>query len=347
MTEIPSNVSGVPPLEPATQQFLDDLAARCADIGELSIEAARATLVALQARPTGKPITVAESITAPVGPRGCVHLHLVRPSDLHEPLPVVMLFHGGGWALGDATTHDRLARELAVGARATVALVEFSRTPESRFPVAIEEAYAATKYLAENSTSFAVDGSRIAIVGDGSGGNIAAAITLLCQQRRGPKISFQVLFYPVTGADFDTPSYRHFANGPWLTKQAMEHFWAAYIPNKSDREVITATPINATVDQLRGLPDALIITAESDILRDEGEAYARKLCEANVRVTCSRYLGTIHDFVMLNAIADTPAARGAIAQATNALRESLASHQAFDFEQRPSTVCRHKVGLQR
>jgi acetyl esterase len=225
--------------------------------------------------------------------------------------------------LGDATTHDRLARELAVGVRATVAVVEFSRTPESRFPTAIEEAYAATKYIAENSASFAVDGSRIAVVGDGSGGNIAAAVTLLCKERGGPKISFQVLFYPVTGANFDTPSYRTFESGPWLTKQAMEHFWAAYIPNKVDREVVTATPVNASIDQLRGLPDALIITAESDVLRDEGEAYARKLCEANVRVTCSRYLGTIHDFVMLNAIADTPAARGAITQATNALRDAL------------------------
>jgi acetyl esterase len=320
---VPGQAHNPPPLEPTTQEFVDGLAAQNSQIGELPIAEARAALVAMQARPTGKPITSTEDIMAPIGPKGFVHLRLVRPTELKEPPPVVMLFHGGGWALGDATTHDRLARELAVGVRATVAVVEFSRTPESRFPTAIEEAYAATKYIAENSASFAVDGSRIAVVGDGSGGNIAAAVTLLCKERGGPKISFQVLFYPVTGANFDTPSYRTFESGPWLTKQAMEHFWAAYIPNKVDREVVTATPVNASVDQLRGLPDALIITAESDVLRDEGEAYARKLCEANVRVTCSRYLGTIHDFVMLNAIADTPAARGAIAQATNALRDAL------------------------
>jgi acetyl esterase len=298
-----------PPLEPATQEFVDGVTGCNSKINELTIGAARATLVAMQAKPTGKPVTLSQAIVAPVGPKGFVSLHLVRPPGIPNRLPVIMLFHGGGWALGDASTHDRLAREFAVGIRAAVVIVEFSRTPESRFPIAIEEAYAATRYIAENSASFGLDGSRIAVVGDGSGGNIATAITLLCKERGGPRIGFQVLFYPVTGANFETSSYRTFEKGPWLTKQAMEDYWAADIPNKADREVVIETPLSATVDQLRGLPDALIITAESDILRDEGEAYARKLCEANVRVTCSRYLGTIHDFVMLNAIADTPAAR--------------------------------------
>ncbi len=314
-----------PPLDPLTWDFVDGLTAWNSQTGELSISAARAALIAMQAKPTGKPVTLAEQIVAPVGPKGFVRLHLVRPREHRDPLPVVMFLHGGGWSLGDATTHDRLARELAFGAHAAVAIVEFSRTPESRFPIAIEEAYAATKYIAENSASLRVDGSRIAVVGDGSGGNIAAAITLLCKERGGPRINFQVLFYPVPGANCETASYRAFERGPWLTKRAMERYWDAYIPNKADREVITAAPLNASADQLRGLPDALIITAESDVLRDEGEAYAQKLSEANVRVTCTRYLGTIHDFVMLNAIADTPAARGAIAQAINALCEALVS----------------------
>jgi acetyl esterase len=311
------------PLEPATQDFVDSASAREPLIDGHSIRAARGALVALQASPVGKPSICAEDITAPIGPKGFLHLHLLRPKDVREPMPVVMLFHGGGWVLGDATTHDRLARELAVGIHATVVVVEFSRSPESRFPIAIEEAYAATKFMTENAPSLAIDGSRIAVVGDGSGGNMAAAVTLLCKERKGPKISFQVLFYPVTDASFSTSSYGQFENGPWLTKQAMERFWTAYIPNMLDRKAITAAPAHATVDQLRGLPDALIITAENDVVRDEGETYARKLSEANVRVTCSRYLGTIHDFVMLNAIADTPAARGAIAQATDALRGAL------------------------
>jgi acetyl esterase len=326
MTEVTSHVPSQachPSLEPTTQEFVDGAAIFGAQMNDHTIGAARAALVAMQAEPTGKPITLSQSIVAPIGPKGFVNLHLIRPTEIRNPLPAIILFHGGAWALGDATTHDRLARELAVGVRATVVIVEFSRTPESRFPVAIEEAYAATKHIAENCVAFGVDGSRVAIVGDGSGGNIAAAITLLCKQRGGPRLRFQVLFYPATDANFETASYLTFEKGPWLTKQAMEYSWAAYVPDRADREAAIATPLNATADQLRGLPDALIITAESDVLRDEGEAYARKLHEANVRVTCVRYLGTIHDFVMLNAIADTPAARAAIAQAIHALRDAL------------------------
>jgi acetyl esterase len=313
-----------PPLEPATQVFIDNLAILpSAPTHAFSPAEARAALVAMQSRPTGKPDALVEDITLPGGPKGSVNARLVRPAGSKELLPVVMFFHGGGWIRGDANTHDRLVRELAVGAHATIALVEFSRSPESQFPVAIEEAYAATKYVAENSVALRLDGSRLAIVGDSSGGNIAAAVTLLSKERRGPRIKFQVLFYPVTDANFETASYRSFQDGPWLTRQAMERAWNAYLPDKDARNAITATPANATTDQLRGLPDALVVTAESDVLRDEGEAYARKLWEAGVRVTCLRYLGTIHDFVMLNAIADTPAARGAIAQATTALREAL------------------------
>ena len=240
-----------------------------------------------------------------------------------DPLPIVMLFHGTGWTLGDANTHDRLARELAVGAHATIAVVEFGRAPENQYPFAIEEAYAATKYVAEHSVSLNIDASRIAVVGDSSGGNIATAVTLLCKERRGPKINFQVLFYPVTDANFESASYRIFQNGPWLTREAMERSWNAYLPDKARRNAITATPASATADQLRELPDALVITAECDVLRDEGEAYARKLWEAGVRVTCARFLGTIHDFVMLNALADAPATRGAIALAATTLREAL------------------------
>ncbi len=312
-----------PPLDPIVREFVDGLSVSSSQAIEFSIPEARTALLALQARPTGKPITLTQQLAAPVGPKGYVNLHLVRPKEHRNLAPAVIFLPGGGWALGDATTHDRLARELAVGARATVVIIEFSRSPQSGFPIAIEEAYAATKYVAENAVSLGIDGSRIAVVGDDSGGNIAAAITLLCKVRGGPRLRFQVLFYPVTGANFETASYRTFEKGPWLTKHAMEHYWNAYIPNKADREIITASPLSASLDQLRGLPDALVITAECDVLRDEAEAYARKLSEANVRVTATRYLGTIHDFVMLNAIADTPAARGAIAQATGALRDAL------------------------
>jgi len=168
-----------------------------------------------------------------------------------------------------------------------------------------------------------IDPSRLAVVGDSVGGNMAAALTLMARERRGPKIAFQVLFYPVTDADFDTASYTRFADGPWLTKRAMLWFWEAYLPDLAARKQPTATPLNASLHQLAGLPEALVIVDENDVLRDEGEAYARKLSDAGVRVTSTRYNGTIHDFVMLNALADTPATRGAIAQAIGALKMAL------------------------
>ena len=177
--------------------------------------------------------------------------------------------------------------------------------------------------MVDHSASLRVDPLRLAVAGDSVGGNMAAAVTLMAKQRRRPKIGFQVLFYPVTDAGFDTVSYARFADGPWLTKRAMEWFWDAYLPDPAARKQPTATPLNASLDQLASLPEALVIVAENDVLRDEGEAYARKLSNAGVRVTSTRYNGTIHDFVMLNALADTPATRGAIAQAVFALKTTL------------------------
>jgi acetyl esterase len=252
-----------------------------------------------------------------------VPIRIVRPAGTAEVLPVVMYFHGGGWILGDRDTHDRLIREIAVGVEAAVVFVDYSRSPEARYPVAIEQAYAATRYVAANAADLRIDPLRLAVAGDSVGGNMAAAVTLMARKRRDPKIAFQVLFYPVTDSAFDTSSYTHFADGPWLTKRVMEWFWDAYLPDPAARKQPTATPLNASLDQLAGLPEALVIVDENDALRDEGEAYARKLSDAGVRVTSVRYNGTIHDFVMLNALADTPATRGAIAQAIGALRGAL------------------------
>ena len=190
--------------------------------------------------------------------------------------------------------------------------------------MAIEQAYAATEHVARCGKELGLDSTRLAVVGDSVGGNMAAAVTMLAKERRGPKIAVQVLFYPVTGADFETGSYQHFQDGPWLTRRAMEWFWDAYLPDIEARRQITASPVNATLDQLKALPDALVIVCENDVLRDEGEAYARKLAAAGVRVISTRYNGTIHDFVLLNALADTPAVRGALAQAVTSLHCALA-----------------------
>jgi acetyl esterase len=309
-------------LELHTQQFVDSLAG-APPIYTLSPAGARSILARTQSLPVGKPSAQIEDITLPVGPTGSVPIRVVRPVGAAEVLPVVMYFHGSGWVLGDRDTHDRLVREIAVGAEAAVVFVDYARAPEARYPVAIEQAYAATRYVANNGASLRIDPLRLAVAGDSVGGNMAAAVTLMAEQRRGPKISFQVLFYPVTDAGFDTPSYIDFADGPWLTKRAMEWFWDAYLPDPTGRKQPMATPLNAPPDQLASLPEALVIVDENDVLRDEGEAYADKMSNAGVRVTSVRYNGTIHDFVMLNALADTPAARGAIAQAVGALRGAL------------------------
>jgi acetyl esterase len=312
-------------LEPTTQSFIDRLeAGDISPIYGMTLDEARTALQVLQAGPVGKPSARIEDTTFPGGPAGTVRVRIVRPSGASEPLPVVMFFHGGAWALGDAATHDRLVREIASNAGAAVVFVEMSRAPEAKYPIPLEEAYAATRHVAERGDALALDGSRIAVAGDGSGATVAAAVTLLAKDRRGPKIAFQVLFYPATDAGCNAASYAAFENGPWLTRSAMKRLWSSYLPDATARAPITAAPLGATIDQLRGLPEALVITAENDVLRDEGEAYARNLWEACVRVTATRYLGTIHDFVMLNALADTPAARGALAQAGEALSAALA-----------------------
>jgi acetyl esterase len=311
-----------PTLELHTQQFIDSLAG-APPIYTLSPTDARSVLAQAQSIPVGKPSAQIEDVTLPVGPTGSVPIRIIRPAGSTDVLPVVMYFHGGGWILGDRDTHDRLIREIAAGAGAAVVFVDYDRSPEARYPIAIEQAYAATRYVADNAARLGIDPLRIAVAGDSVGGNMAAAVTLMANQRRGPKIAFQVLFYPVTDACFDTPSYIRFADGPWLTRRAMKWFWDAYLPDPAARQQPTATPLNASPDQLIGLPETLVIVDENDVLRDEGEAYAGKLSDAGVRVTSVRYNGTIHDFVMLNALADTPAARGAIAQAVSALRGAL------------------------
>jgi acetyl esterase len=308
-----------PALELVTQQFVDTLTDG-SPMEARSLIDAREILVQLQSRPAGRPRAETEDVRFPVGPTGFVRIRIVRPRDSAAPLPAIMHFHGGGWALGDPATHDRLTREVAVGVGAAVFFVDYDRSPETRFPVALEQAYAATLYVAEHASELRVDATRLAVMGENTGGTIAAAVTMMAKQQRGPKICLQVLLYPVMDANFHTRSYEAFADGPWLTRSAMQRFWDAYLPDLAARRAVMASPLNATLDELRDLPDALVCVAECDVLRDEGEAYARRLSDAGVRVTSVCYNGTIHDFILLNALADTPAARAAIAQAVNALR---------------------------
>jgi acetyl esterase/lipase len=311
-------------IEPATRVFLERInALRGPPIYEMSAHDARNVLTGVQAVEVTKMASSIEDITIPGGPIGQVRARIVRPEDSTETLPVTMFYHGGGWVLGDFSTHERLVRELANKANTAVVFVDYTRSPEAKYPAALEESYAATSYVADNGGQLNVDSSRLAIVGDSVGGNMAAVIAMMAKQRNGPKIGLQVLFYPVTDAGFDTASYRQLASGYWLTREAMKWFWDNYLPDKAERKDPMASPLQASVDQLKGLPPALVTTNEYDVLRDEGEAYAHKLMDAGVRTTGVRFLGAIHDMVMLNPLAETPAARSAVDLACDMLRNEF------------------------
>ena len=307
-------------LEPKTQAFIEALDAEGGRrIYELSYGDARKVLEDAQAgNVTTLPADVEDEVL-PVGPTGEVSVRIYRPKGAKGPLPVVMYFHGGGWVLGSENTHDRLLRDLVNGTHAAFVFVNYTPSPEAQFPVPVEQGYAATKYITEHGKDFDLDTSRLAVAGDSVGGNMVAVVTQLAKERKGPAIRYQVLFYPVTDSSLSQESYNEFANGPWLTRSAMEWFWDAYAPNKEDRRKTTAAPLLATPKQLDGLPPALVIVDENDVLRDEGEAYARKLMQAGVDVTAVRFLATHHDFVMLNALANTPASRAAIQLASEKL----------------------------
>ncbi|MFJ8358100.1 alpha/beta hydrolase [Streptomyces sp. NPDC093984] len=313
-------------LEPGAQAFLDKLAAADGPpIQNQTPAAARQSLLNLQAAyPVSKLPADITTRTIPGGPTGSVSLHIVRPHGMRGRLPAVMYFHGGGWVLGDFSTHDRLVRQIADGAKAAVVFVDYTRSPEAKYSVANEQAYAATQWVAQHGNDINVDGSRLAVAGDSVGGNMTAAVTLMAKQRGGPKLAQQVLFYPVTNADFTTDSYRRFATGCWLTAAGMKWFWDQYAPDTSVRSRPTASPLRATTAELSGLPKALVIT-DSDVLSDEGRQYAAKLSAAGVPVTATHYPRMIHDFVMLNGLAHTEAAKSAVAKATKALRQALGS----------------------
>lgn len=312
-------------LEPATQAFIDGLAG-ATPIYTLPVDDARAVLVGAQksAKVTLAPART-EDRTLAVGPTGRTDVRIYRPVNAKGPLPVIVYAHGGGWVLGDKGTHERLVRELTAGTDAIIVFVDYERSPEARYPVAVEQIYGVLDYVAKHPAEFGADASRLAIAGDSVGGDMAAVVALMAKERQGPKLAAQVLLYPVTDASMSSESYTTFAQGPWLTRKAMEWFWDQYLPDAGKRADIHVSPINATPEQLAGLPRTLVIVDENDVLRDEGEAYGRKLAAAGVNVTSVRYNGTIHDFMLLNPIAQTPAVRGAVAQTIGYLRGVFAN----------------------
>jgi acetyl esterase len=308
-------------LEPAAQA-LADATAKPPYLYDLGPKDARKVLDDLQAAPVDKLPVDEEWITVPAAV-GDVRVRIVRPKGLDGPLPVVVYMHGGGWILGNAGTHDRLVRDLAVGAHAAVAFVEYTPSPEARYPVAIEQGYATAQWITHNGASHGLDPSRMAVAGESVGGNMTAALALMAKQRGDVTFVQHSMYYPVTDAAMNTDSYDQFATGYYLSRASMEWFWDAYAPDLKQRREITASPNQASLDQVAGLPPALVFVDEADVLRDEGEAYAAKLRAAGVTVTTVRYDGTVHDFMLLNSLSQTRAARAAIDQATAFLRAAL------------------------
>ena len=308
-------------LEPAAQKFADDNA-KPPFLPDLGPEKGRETVNTVQAGDIDKPEADLQDLTVAGGPGGEVKVRIVRPVGTSgTSLPVILYIHGAGWVFGNSHTHDRLIRELTVGTGAAVVFPEYSLSPEAKYPTAIEEIYAVLEWIASEGSTYGLDASRLSVAGDSVGGNMTAAITLMAKERSGPAIAKQLLFYPVTDASFDTESYHQFAEGYFLQREGMKWFWDQYTTDPGERAQITASPLRASLDQLSGLPEALIITGEADVLRDEGEAYANKLREAGVPVTAVRFQGIIHDFVMLNALADTKANQGALLLATAWLKQ--------------------------
>src|SRR5262245_32394504 len=308
-------------LEPEAQEIAD-ATAKPPFLYELGPEGARKVLDDIQSAPISKPEVDENWIKVPAEV-GDVEVRIVKPSGATGVLPAVLYVHGGGWVLGNAGTHDRLVRELAVGAGAAGVFVEYDRSPEARYPVAIEPAYATARWIMRDGLAEGLDGSRLAVAGDSVGGNMAAALTLLAKQRGDVSFVHQSLYYPVTDAAQDTESYREFAGGPFLTAQGMAWFWDAYLPERDQRTAMTVSPLRATLDDLADLPEAFVIVDENDVLRDEGEAYARKLTAAGVRTTSVRFNGICHDFMMLNPLRGTAATTAAVEQAVQVLRKAL------------------------
>ncbi len=309
-------------LEPGAQ-VIADATAQPPALADLGVEGARKLLDDLQAAPVDK-VEIGEDkwITVPAEV-GDVQVRIIKPVGATGTLPVILYVHGGGWILGNSGTHDRLIRELCAGANAALVFVEYDRSPEAQYPKAIEQAYATAQWITKQGATEGLDGSRMAVAGDSVGGNMTAALTLLAKQRGDVTFVHQSLYYPVTDAGQDTESYRTFADGPFLTARSMAWFWDAYLPDVSRRSEITVSPLRATLEDLRGLPPALLLVDQNDPLRDEGEAYAAKLVEAGVPTTSVRYNFVTHDFMMLNPERVTQGTTAAIEQAIRSLQKAL------------------------
>ncbi|MEX6013386.1 alpha/beta hydrolase [Mammaliicoccus sciuri] len=286
-------------------------------IYELEPKDGRALLEEVQSSPVDKYNVDIEDTIFTTEKFGEVPVRFIRPEGSSEKLPVIFYIHGAGWVFGSAKTHDKLVRELAVRTHSVVVFPEYTLSPEAKYPTAIEQNYDVLQQLKDISHEKNLDIHKLTVAGDSVGGNMATVMTIMTKQRNGLPINQQLLYYPVTNAEFDTESYHQFAENYFLAKEGMQWFWDQYTIDANERDEITASPLKASVEELKGLPSAMILNAEADVLRDEGEAYANKLREAGVEVTHMRFQGIIHDFVMVNSMDQTNATRAAMDISTN------------------------------
>ncbi|GAA4985130.1 alpha/beta hydrolase [Yinghuangia aomiensis] len=322
MTQLPPPVT--PYLEPAARQLAEATEPH-PRIYEVPPEQGRDILAGLQSgEGVPRPEVDEEWVEVDAGKWGKVRTRIIRPKGATGALPVVVYIHGAGWVFGDDKTHDRLFRELVVGAGAAGVFPVYDRAPEAKYPTQVEQNYAVGQWVRKNGADHGLDTSRVAVTGESVGGCMSTVFALMNKEREdGIDLKAQVLLYPVTDAEFDTPSYLEFAEGYYLTRDGMKWFWDAYTTDPAERKQHYASPLRASLDQLRGLPTTLVITDEADVLRDEGEMYANKLREAGVDVTSVRVAGMVHDFLLLDSLRDTRAANVARHLAIEALRTAL------------------------
>src|ERR1700722_234390 len=307
---------------------LTELIAKGPPLSGVSLAVARKAVEAAQSAPLSMP-DVDESWVTVSSAFGDFDVRIVRPSGSAGPLPAILYLHGGGWILGSWITHDLLTRRLAIGANAAVVFVEYSRAPEAKYPVQLEQGYAAAQWITEQGADRGFDITRVAVAGDSAGGNMATVLTLMAKQRGSVRFIHQSLYYPMTDANAeDSESLRTFKDGPYGSAEGLAWFWNSYLAAAEPRTDILVSPWQASLADLAGLPPALVIVDENDLLRDQGEAYAGKLRDAGVPTTSVRFNGTIHDFMRLNALRDSESTRGVISLAIAALRRAFDARES-------------------
>jgi len=312
-----------PRIDPQIRAFLAELNKDSSPFWELPQPKPQEILTALQNK-TPVDMSGVTTVEKTITQDGrTVKLYIMKPQNINGTPGVLFFIHGAVWIAGNFQNHQRLLRDLVVGSGQVGVFVEYTNLPEGKFPVSLEECYAALKWTAAHASELGADGTRIAVAGNSVGGNMSAALSLMTKDRNGPKISLQVLMIPATDASVDTASYHEFATGRFLARAFMKYGWDRYAPDEQTRNSPYVSPLRASSEELRGVAPALVITAENDPLRDEGEAYARKLKESGVAVTAVRYNGMIHDFVLLNAIHDVAGVQSALQQSSDAIRSAL------------------------